>query len=466
MCYCVFVTTVAFYTGCFEIPPPKWELCKSVQQPTLPNQSPNATKHLVVYLDTSLSMAGFLSSDAKSGFAVSADGNTIFSKTLLELRKAAIAIDPNMEVVVRQVNKNISPPSFGDFQLSEISQNKKVFNGTETNLAGAIRTFPQPLDKESADQAPPRFHILVSDGVQSSSKSDKQLSCADRSDPYCVKKAFLDLVNSGWGGAIIGMKSEFKGKVWSEISKLSFDYSTGKDSTKFRPFYVYIFSPDHAGVEDLLESLRRSLPQLGREDAYREYNLTSSYISGFPAVELPDEKPPADLLRVRKDNSKDMPRLEARASVSKTGMQKFTLNVQPQWSPNARQTGPLDELNKLVKWEIQSVYPEKDETGHRYPTLKLSGWKSENGKIEVTFETGWSPGEEGKQDWRMYRIVGTFDDAKNVPEWITNWSTNLDKTSDTANKTLNLESSVPDFKSNSVISKNLIAEFCVRVGAK
>ena len=454
--------------GCGGVVAPKWDLCKPTRIESAA-QSVKATDSLVVYLDTSASMAGYLSPNGKTAFAVSPDGNTIFSKTLLELRNVVTTMSPLPRVVVRRVDTSVSAPSFGDLELSQSSQNRGIYNGKETNLAGAMKSFSEPLDKDSADQAVPRFHILVTDGVQSSEKSDTNLSCDKGSDSTCVKRKLLDLVAAGWGGAIIGMRSEFAGNVYSEISKKVIPYNSGKEAKKFRPFYLYVFSPDRSALETLVGSLNQRLSPLVEAGAYREFGLTTNFSSGLPSVEILKEKSSGELLNIRNEKPKDdqMPRIEAKASVNtdRKGLQKFVLVVKPTWSARANSAGSAGELAQLVKWEMQPIYPEQEDPKHRYPILKPPKAETVDGNIELTFETGWEK-ESGDLDWRMYRVIGTLDVEKVAPRWVSDWTTNLDTTAETANKTLNFESSVANLWKNPVLLNYPVAEFCIRVGAK
>ena len=139
------------------------------------------TDNLVVYLDTSASMAGYVSPNGKTAFAATPDG-TIFSKTLLELRNVITSLSPQPQVVVRKVDAEVSAPSFSDLDLSKASLDRSFYNGRETNLAGAIKSFAETLDKNADDKSPPRFHILVTDGVQSADKNNAALNCAQGSD--------------------------------------------------------------------------------------------------------------------------------------------------------------------------------------------------------------------------------------------------------------------------------------------
>lgn len=444
-------------------------MCQPLKRPQTAREPAPATDELVVYLDTSASMAGYVSPDGRASFAVSPDGSTIFSKTLLELRNVVTMMSPQPKVAVRRVETNISAPSFSDLDLSRASIDRNLFRGRETNLAGAIKTFSQPLDPNAEAKAPPRFHILVTDGVQSAAKENADVNCAQGSDKICVKKQLLALVNSGWGGAILGLRSEFQGDVYSEIAHRAVPYSSGRDAGRFRPFYLYVFSPDRGALERLIDALRQRLAPLGKEDALREYALTADYAGGAAAVEVAQDKATKELLEVRLDKAKEgtNARLTVRPSLDTEtkGGQRFRLTVKPVWSNDAQRVGSPDELAGLIKWELTPVFPEQERSDTRYPNFKLVGQEIKDGRVELTFEAGWTK-DTGATAWRMYRLSGKLDVEKNAPPWVSEWTTDLDTTPEAANKTLNIASSLANLWKNSALAEDPVVEVCVRVGQK
>ena len=109
-----------------------------------PNPSPTpspahaveTTNELVVYLDTSASMAGY----------VTRDGQSIFGKTLRELRFATGTFaNSDARVLVRRIASDIGP-ALADMELTSASQDQNIYRGGETNLAGAIRSFRSSYD--------------------------------------------------------------------------------------------------------------------------------------------------------------------------------------------------------------------------------------------------------------------------------------------------------------------------------
>lgn len=455
--------------------PPRWDLCQTASEPPVAEHVIPTTDQLVVYLDTSASMAGYVSPNGKSAFSVAPDGNTVFSNTLLELRNVVTTLSPQPKVVVRKVDTRVSTPSYSDLDLSEAAISRSIYTGKETNLAGAIKTFSERLaetgdahgDGETA--APPRFHILVTDGVQSSDESKVGVECSKGSDSFCVKKQLLELINSGWGGAILGLRSEFQGNVYSEVAHTAVNYASGKTRVKFRPFYLYVFSPDRAALDGLVGALRQRLAPLMPDEGLREYALTANYSAGPGSIEIAQEKQTKELLEVRQAKIKEgeMPRITVKAGLdtASKGVQQFVLTMSPVWSSDARAAGSADEMSGMIKWELRSSFPEKEDAALRYPVFNLVKQEMKDGKVELTFETGWdkAPGDTA---WRMYHLIGRLDVDKPAPPWVSYWTTNLDTTVETANKTLNIESSLAGLWKNSAFEGHPIAEACIRVGEK
>lgn len=456
--------------ACGGIKPPSWDYCHS-QRPANQEQSPpGTTDHLVVYLDTSASMAGYLSPNGSKAFSASPDGGTVFSKTLQELRDVVTTMSPGPKVVVRRVDTGVSPPSYGDLELSQSSINRGTFSGKDTDLAGAVNLFSQPLDKDAEPPLPPRFHILVTDGVQSTKQSNVDKSCAKGSDPTCVRHQLTRLMESGWGGAILGMRSEFDGSIYSEIMPKTIAYSSGKNPSQFRPFFLYIFSPDRSALDKLVDQLRSRLAGLNKDVIPTEYALTSDYAGGSPELEFGVDDSIKRQLSVRVEKQKEghpdpHAIVEAALDIGKKGAQKFSIRVKPQWTGHALASGNSDDLAGLLTWELVPVFPKEEMKGHRYPDLYLRGQTNSQGTAELTLETEW-PKATGQPDFRMFRLIGKVNVEQPAPPWISSWTTELDTTAEMGNKTLHLKSSLGGLWKNSKLEASPVTEICIRVGEK
>src|SRR5688572_17348508 len=127
--------------------PPPWQelIAKAASYKPSAEVSQVATSnHLVVYLDTSASMAGYVSADRA--------GQTVFSRSLQELRNFITIITPPLDVVVKRVDSTVSE-GYPDSYLSEASLNRDVFTGKETDLPGAISLFEKSV-VVNTDEAP------------------------------------------------------------------------------------------------------------------------------------------------------------------------------------------------------------------------------------------------------------------------------------------------------------------------
>src|SRR2546423_357113 len=490
----VLTLALTFLCGCGSSDPVPWSKVISPSTNASPEPPARASDHLVVYLDTSGSMAGYVSPDGQVNFAPSPDGETIFGHTLQEVRNVVTTLDPRVSVVFRRVAAKVEQPSFNDLELGQASVNRGTFNGGETNLAGAINLFAQPLrpeqqktkdnghgggdesnkerdEDDEKEQQPARFHILITDGVQSTKQQAADESCVAGSDYICVKKAIARLLDAGWGGCVLGVRSEFRGKVYSEINHgKAIQYESKRSEPKtFRPFYLYVFSPDRAALDKLVEALKARLrPALKQEDALREYALTSRYADGTGSAEIVIPKESSSYLERMKAREENPPRLTLMVNMDteKRGPQPFAISLTVPWSGHASDGGPPQELAALMRWELEEVHGDWDAPGggRRYPEVRLTGQQAdEQGRVVAQATAQWPQGT-GKPGWRAYRLVGRLDLEKLSPPWVRQWSTNVDTTTDVANKTLNLESSLAGLWHNPAMEKQVVAEIYLRVG--
>lgn len=408
-------------------------------------------------------MAGYVGNDR---------GNeTRFSRTLQELRNFVTLINPPVDVLVRRVDVRVGDPA-NDMMLSQASVNSTLFNGADTDLAGAVDAFERPI----SNSAPPRFHVLVTDGVQSTSRERPDFACTSGSDQLCVRRKVFDLLNKGWGGCVIGLRSEFHGTIYSEINRaqrrpsaLRFDTDDSNPQT-FRPFYLYVFSPDRAALEPFMTTLIERLKPLIAQDesSLRVLPLTSQYSTGASQAESAVAKTSSSLLTVRKKPNKDLPEfvIAVDPNTAQKGPQPFSLAITLPWAKNASIGLTAKELGSMVSWELLPLYPKFLDGGARYPEIKITGQGvDDSGHIQLQASAQWPP-SVGKLCWRGYRLEGHLKPEAMAPQWVRAWSTNLDTTIENANKTLYLETALLGLWRNSVLNNQLVAEVSLIAGER
>lgn len=478
-CALALCATVAFgisFAACGGSPdPPSWESVMAATRSESGEEqtAPPTTDHLVVYIDTSASMAGYVSPDRQ--------GQTVFSRTLQELRNFVNLVRPPLDVLVRRVDANVGAPQ-PDGTLSQASIEPGTYTGRETNLAGAIAAFARNVAPATAEQTaegeqppPARFHILVTDGVQSNRQQDASAGCTAGSDQICVRRQILRLLEAGWGGYVIGLRSEFQGRVYSEINGAAIPYqSRARDARTFRPFYLYVFSPDRRALDAFVETLRERLRPIAgaNADMMRTLALTSAYSGGATRGEMQIPREATDYLEMSRAREENPPRFTLRVSLDteRDGGQPFTINVTVPWSSHARDGGTPQELAQLVRWELApvSVTSEAGETAsderRRLPDVVITNQEVDANGAVVLRLTAQYPRGAGEPAWRAYRLTGRLNVERQTPLWVPQWSTNLDTSAETGNRTLNLESALLGLWRNPRLENQTIAEMYLRVG--
>jgi len=422
-----------------------------------------ASNQLVVYLDTSASMAGYVAVDLQR------DGT--FSRTLRELRNFVTLINPPLDVLVRRVDSRVGEP-LNDMTLSRASIDNRLFNGSDTDLAGAFDSFERPISND----APPRFHVLVTDGVQSTNQQRPDLACTSGSDQLCVRRKIFDLLNKGWGGSVIGLRGAFHGQIYSEVNKaqsrssvLRFD-SDDNDPQTFRPFYLYVFSPDRAALEPFVAKLiERLIPLVGQDEhSLRVLPLTFQYAAGPTQAEASVPREAANLLAIRKQSNTVLPEftIAIDPSTAQKGPQPFFITITLPWSKNVLQSGSPQERAHLISWQLTPDYPKQVNPKARYPEVKIVGQQvNEAGLVVLQVTAQWLPAV-GDLCWRGYHVEGTLDPEALTPQWVRDWSTNLDTNIENANRTLYLETALLGLWRNSVLQKQLVAEAYLVAGKR
>ncbi|MET0621851.1 MAG: hypothetical protein ABW250_02620 [Pyrinomonadaceae bacterium] len=457
--------------------PLAWDkVCAPSEPPPAPVAVETADQ-MVIYLDTSLSMPGYVSAQKPS--------NTVFSRSLRELRNFSTLLKPPLNILVRRVDKGVGEP-MNDSYLSLASMEQKHYDGRDTDLAGAIGLFHKgvALGKANGEGVPgkplppARFHVLVTDGVQSTNRQPVNSPCATGSDQRCVKSKIFELLDKGWGATVIGMRSEFHGKIYSETKRLrgeptavAYDSDDSRPET-FRPFYFYIFSPDRAQLEQFVEVLKERLRPLAKGgDGLRELGLTARYASGTAEAEATKGQGAGDALELAAEKRGGPARLTLRvnASTTRRGAAPFTVVVNPSWTPGALDSGSPSELAGRVRWTLTEATPAPTEAAARaprmrYPEVKIVGQETdEQGRIVLRATAQWPEGTGGL-GWRGYKLEGRLNLDRQTPAWVRGWSSENDEMVEAGGKTFELENVLLGLWRNDVLQEQLVTEVCLRVG--
>jgi hypothetical protein len=467
--------------ACSDQPPDWSKVLKNANSttPAQPTPTPiETTNELVVYLDTSASMAGY----------VAADGQSIFGKTLRELRFATGTFaNSDAKVLVRRIGSDVGP-ALADMELTSASQDQNIYRNGETNLAGAIQSFRAPATPVSSTPAQtatanvstsdspnaqpiPRFHVLVTDGVQSTRQGSSTRDCATGSDQFCVRQKIGELLQANWGGCILGIRADFRGKVYSEVNRSAIPYETHtNDPAGFRPFYLYVFSPDPQALDSLVSLLKHRLRGLvPKSEPIRELNLSFPYTTGPAEFEASVAKESRGFIERSKDREGPPAKLTLRVDVDteKSGTRQFSIVAKLPWSDHALDTANEAELAQLLTWKVEDVYPADSESGgKRFPQVKIMQTHVDSpGQLTIDATAGFNSGT-GEPSWRVCRIQATLNLNQSSPSWIKEWSVDLDTTREVGNRTFNLETALLGLWSASTTKDLIVAEAYLRIGPK
>ena len=457
--------------------PPPWPPVQKTTSTSTPS-TVETTNELIIYLDTSASMAGY----------VTRDGQSIFGKTLRELRFATGTFaNSDVKVLVRRIASDIGP-ALADMELTSASQDQNIYRGGETNLAGAIQSFRSPTtpvnntptqtenakasatDKTKA-QPIPKFHILVTDGVQSTRQGSATRDCGTGSDQFCVRQKIGELLQAKWGGCVIGIRADFHGKVYSEVNRSAIPYDTHtNDPASFRPFYLYVFSPDPQALDSLVTSLKQRLRALvPKSEPIRELNLSFPYTTGPAEFEASIAKEARGFIERSKDIAGSPAKLTLRVDVDteQSGAKPFSMVVKLPWSDHALDTANEAELAQLLMWKVEGLHPPQAESARkRFPEVKIIQTHVDSpGQLTIDATAGFASGT-GEPSWRIYRIDARLNLNQISPSWIREWSVDLDTTREVGNRTFNLETALLGLWSASTTKDHIVAEAYLRIGPK
>lgn len=491
----VLVLAVGCRSGDASSPPGRKELKASAILPSNQNNWPTTSDDLVVYLDVSEPMRNY----------VLPDGQSVFSQTLRTLREFSAIQSIPVRVHLRTIAKQVGPPQ-PNAALADAAFSQKIYNGSESNLVSAIICFNQNLPSGVSGQAqttssvksltspvpvkdealavaggeskgaavmsvkPPRFHVLVTDGVQYAARTDGGDGCASGTDAFCVRQKIRALLDQGWAGSVLALRSEYCCAFFSENEQKWIGFDTKSlPPSNYRPFYLFIFSPDHKAVDEFVLSLKESLRKsINPMPQMRELPLTAQYAEGALGFD-----------RNADFKTKDTDRLRCTTLGGKAGeplflsfqLQEesrtipipFELKLTLSWSEHGKDADEPQQLANLLDWSLERVYPSQEQTSSRYPEIELvKAVADAQGRFVIAATAHW-PHAAGQAAWQAYRLCGRFKrDAE--PSWINQWSTPRDVTPAAGSRTLDLRTTLLGLWRNPVLEKQPVAEAYLRIG--
>lgn len=476
-------------TACLSAEPPAWKEVKldcSLKQLSENKEFKESSDCLIAYLDSSVSMAGFVSTTQE----------TVFSRSLQEIR--SLGNDPLVKkVLVRKISLTTGNIESSDV-LQQASRNPKFYDATHEDLNTAIELFSQPVEGINSE-LPAKFHILISDGVQST--KDKRI------DTVYIQQSIRQLLEKGWAGAVIGIRSQFDGLIYSEVlaqrrlsasnqnktkkvslQKTYFPYETSiSNPEKYRPFYMYVFSPDQKSLEALMGKLKEKLNGILSEqnidatkvDVLRELALTSAYVKSaaekLPKIKLTkyeDDKLDTDR---KKSVDGDIAKFTVwvdlkRAKAENKATLEATINEIP-WSESASLLATQSQLSSMLEWSIEPIYPTSESKQRAlYPETQLTPSikpvvNTTTGEVSLSLDIWW-PQQLGTPDWRVYCLKAHLKTDNVVPPWIKEWSTREDENPEQTHKTYDLESTLGGLWNNPTLKEQTIVKTYFRVGPR
>ncbi|MGQ9897135.1 MAG: hypothetical protein ACUVR8_06220 [Acidobacteriota bacterium] len=455
---CLLGACLVLLSGC-ATPPPRWnelidkKALAGFDQPLCASRSTApVADDLVVYLDGSGSMRGYLNQR----------GPSAYRETLRLLTEIGPLFEPAMKIHFRRVGGVVEPPASWD-ALKPTPDMEAFYNLPDTDLAAAVRSFAVNLEGKRTGP-PPRMHVLITDGVQSIGTT---LGVAFRDE--CLKLLEGQDGRPPWQATLFGIRSQFDGKVYSEIDRSRvIAYRTEDDKQTWRPFYLLVFSSDASQHDNNVARLRRELRKLESQPEMYELPLASCFVTGPPQVEVAGDASGGGLgPRVSRVKHK---LLEAsplfNVQIGKDNNRRLSITIVPQWSEAATNTGEkAQQLADLVTWELTPVYPTEEEPGRSYPRLEDLQVRVEPQGTVITVQPTWDSRAKTAA-WRIFRLTGRLSPKKRLPVWLEQWNTRDDRTVEQANRTYNLLAMWQGTWERSPVSGQMVANIYLAVGPK
>ena len=218
---------------------------------------------LDIYVDSSGSMIGYL---AKKDKEISA-----YTYFFLKLKQDMV----NQGILsydLYEVGGKIVKSSCSD-SIKLYGSDRSKYNRKSTNLVGVLKRI---VNKG-------KFSLLVTDSVLSTKSDTVSKNCDTGYDIACIEKAFISIINNGFSVEVIGVKSLFRGKIYSENYRYVRQGQPVINITTpiYRPFFIYVFGKDKLKVKNLINEIYRSLTSFKEKNNLAAMEVRKTKIAGF-----------------------------------------------------------------------------------------------------------------------------------------------------------------------------------------
>lgn len=398
--YKYFIITSFFLilTGCDGSEFPDWNYAKERESIIFDSKDLTLDIDAEIFADATVSMSGF-SSDPISHYNKFIDDlssvvQTSFKSTKVKFYRFGASSD------------SISPSEF------LVAKKPEFYTEARTNIDEVIKKTQKS-----------KISIVITDLFQD---QKNLLAVVTNLKQNCLEK--------GLSLAILGIASEFSGKVY-DANVAPFDYKSTADSqATFRPFYVFML-----GSDVFLEKFYKNLAS--KNPIYKDNFLLISgkYVTDFK-ISVEKNKASKGIKKKRSDN-KD-PQKSSHFWVLSDPAQQFDITwklVLPEFMSPIKS----DNLKFKVTRQIYDPKAEKYLSEEDSKDIQLKEAKGAPGESLLTFFTTSVGISSGTHAYRIYMLIDP-DTKVYLPKWVTQFNSDDPTPTRGPNKTLNLEKFVSD----------------------
>jgi hypothetical protein len=413
-----------------------------------------------IIIDGSNSMAGFNNSGGTSVFS-------LFLKDLISSK----SFGAHKLRLYRLVGNTVE--SVKENMIWDASVRDAFFDQGETRLGDLIQKISAIPDSELASA-----YIVISDGVISTLENLPGYGGMMSDYTLMIREANKWQDEHGFPLRIIGVRSQFSGTAYSEYNKLIglphrllTPYNSTSDINSYRPFYIYIFTPNRSLTDELtlhfegFNSIKdncRSIdcqPDLVQQSKLKftvPSRLSRESVNPLRPLKFPDDKFP-NILYVRWK-----PRDKFISGSGKVNVRLDILlsNLARSYLDTLENVKVIADTCYLIEYKKIMPLCLKDQIRYRAKPIYLKPKDVSQGRSSCDLEFEIVP--DDKPGWYIYHLL-VYPDQNTIetPNWVKEWSTECDSSLSNYNRTYNLESIVRGLLRNKRLTNQLLSEFFI-----